>query len=472
MLPKPTSAHRRPAVYIPPDLADATHVFVRRGGVQPSFASPYEGPYRVAERTNAGYRVLLPGGRIETVALCRLKPAHIDVDDILEDPEQNLDDARPPSPRPPGRPPGVRTRTPQATDRVTRQSRQRSAAQPRTTPGDGTPNNRPNQPSAQPDENIGDGTPNNRPMSSQPPAPSRPTDIAPSSVGSDPPTSSRLSSRVPVNLRRRQQNVASDSGARPRRPVPTASSDVRRPTPHIAEFNRVPVEPSAQLRTEAYRSESLHADEDEPSNQPSLFELGDIRDALAGRLAPDPGPLPATSYNSNQSAERSSSRHQVDPPVDPTTLGATAAPPIRFSSTHRQGQEGRRFFSDVRPKGNSSRLRPDVSAIYDHLGILTDSEASSPLHSASASSAGGRVESARPPPHPSAAPRHVPSSSYSSVVLSESIPPPITHRESSSPLPVYTVLPERIHPSTTTAESSEPQGLSSSLPSSSVISYT
>ena len=32
MQPKPTSAHRKPAIYIPPELADATHVFIRRGG--------------------------------------------------------------------------------------------------------------------------------------------------------------------------------------------------------------------------------------------------------------------------------------------------------------------------------------------------------------------------------------------------------------------------------------------------------
>ena len=67
--PTPTSAHRQPQVHVPPDLATATHVFVRRGGVQPTLASPYEGPFRVASRTASGVKVHLPGRGIEEVAL-------------------------------------------------------------------------------------------------------------------------------------------------------------------------------------------------------------------------------------------------------------------------------------------------------------------------------------------------------------------------------------------------------------------
>ena len=123
--PTPTSAHRQPRVYLPSTLDTASHVFVRRGGVQPSLASPYEGPFRVAERTAAGFRVHLPGGRIETIALARLKPAHIAADNVKEMQPQDLNDARPPSPPPPDRPPGVRTRQPQPTDRSTRQNSRR-----------------------------------------------------------------------------------------------------------------------------------------------------------------------------------------------------------------------------------------------------------------------------------------------------------------------------------------------------------
>ena len=127
--PTPTSAHRQPQVHVPPDLATATHVFVRRGGVQPTLASPYEGPFRVASRTASGVKVHLPGRGIEEVALARIKPAFVD-----EDPENDsldLDEEVPPSPPPPGRRPGVRTRFPEPTDRQTRAqqaTKQRPAA--------------------------------------------------------------------------------------------------------------------------------------------------------------------------------------------------------------------------------------------------------------------------------------------------------------------------------------------------------
>ena len=100
--PIPTSAHRQARVYLPNHLDTASHVFVRRGGVQPSLATPYLGPYRIAERTDAGYRIHFPGGRIETTALARLKPCHIAAEESEEvDPQPQP----PPSPQPPPPPP-------------------------------------------------------------------------------------------------------------------------------------------------------------------------------------------------------------------------------------------------------------------------------------------------------------------------------------------------------------------------------
>ena len=58
--PKPTSAHRRPAVYLPGELENATHVFVRRGGVQPSLTAPFEGPFRVSDRNDQNFDVVIP----------------------------------------------------------------------------------------------------------------------------------------------------------------------------------------------------------------------------------------------------------------------------------------------------------------------------------------------------------------------------------------------------------------------------
>ena len=130
--PKPTSHHRRPAVHIPEDLATATHVLVRRG-LQPSMTSPYDGPFKVLARNRDGFRIQFPGRPSDVVALSRLKPAFVSRDDIeaAERQEQDLEDQQPPSPPPPGRRPGIRTRQPEATTRVTRSQANRDNQPPR-----------------------------------------------------------------------------------------------------------------------------------------------------------------------------------------------------------------------------------------------------------------------------------------------------------------------------------------------------
>ena len=135
--PKPTSSHRRPAVYLPDELQTATHVFVRRGGVQPSLTSPYEGPFRIANRSPTNFDVHIPGRGVETIAISRIRPAHKADDDD----DQNLSDEIPPSPPRPGRRPGPRTRQPDATDRVTRQQARATVTDPNPLshdPGEGT----------------------------------------------------------------------------------------------------------------------------------------------------------------------------------------------------------------------------------------------------------------------------------------------------------------------------------------------
>ena len=117
--PKPTSNHRRPRTQIPQDLRTASHVFIRRGGVQPSLSDPYVGPFRVLAREDTHFRIEIPGRGPESVALARLKPAH-----MPEEFDEEAEPATPPSPPPPGRRPGWRTRQPAAADRVTRQGPQ------------------------------------------------------------------------------------------------------------------------------------------------------------------------------------------------------------------------------------------------------------------------------------------------------------------------------------------------------------
>ena len=95
--PVQTSAHRRPLVHLPEDLETCSHVFVRRGGIKSTLASPYIGPYRVVSRNSVNFIVAIAGRQNETVAICRVKPAYSSIDDA--------EAARPPPPRPPGRPP-------------------------------------------------------------------------------------------------------------------------------------------------------------------------------------------------------------------------------------------------------------------------------------------------------------------------------------------------------------------------------
>ena len=139
MQPVPTSAHRRPAIHLPDDLDSCTHVFVLRGGVQPTLTTPYEGPFRVLDRTPEGFRIEFPGRPSDIVALSRLRPAIVapaDDQATSQGAQPDLDDEVPPSPPPPGRRPGLRTRVPETTDRVTRSMSSRETETPRTGPGD------------------------------------------------------------------------------------------------------------------------------------------------------------------------------------------------------------------------------------------------------------------------------------------------------------------------------------------------
>ena len=118
--PTQTSAHRRPQVHLPQDLETCTHIFVRRGGVQSSLASPYVGPFRVVRRNNQNFVFAVPGRPNETVAISRVKPALCSPDDA--------DENEPDSPPPPGRRPRPPPGTPQP-PRRNRRRRPRASAQ-------------------------------------------------------------------------------------------------------------------------------------------------------------------------------------------------------------------------------------------------------------------------------------------------------------------------------------------------------
>ena len=126
--PMPTSAHRKQRVQLPDNLREASHVFIRKAGVQPCFAAPYSGPYRVVSRKDTYFKVAMPGRGTESVALARIKPANIEADD--PEGEDLPAPVTPPSPPRPGRPPGWRSRPPAPTDRRTRQQDSQDAPLP------------------------------------------------------------------------------------------------------------------------------------------------------------------------------------------------------------------------------------------------------------------------------------------------------------------------------------------------------
>ena len=114
--PTATSAHRRPRVYIPDELRRASHVLVRRGGIQPSLAAPYSGPHKIISRDENSYRIAMPGGRPENISISRLKPAVMPTDEN----DQELTPSPPPSPPRPGRRPRPPRNPPPASTRRTR----------------------------------------------------------------------------------------------------------------------------------------------------------------------------------------------------------------------------------------------------------------------------------------------------------------------------------------------------------------
>ena len=234
--PTETSAHRRPVVHLPADLQQCTHVFVRRGGVQSSLASPYIGPFRVVSRDNANFRVAIPGRQNETVAISRVKPAYSTVDDA--------EDAAPPSPPPPGRPPRPprrRQRREDADAPPPRVPRQRGdAADPR--PPRRSPSPPPRLPSPTPsphghqdaDQQL---TPPRRPPRSpsrlRPASPEWPSLPSAPAVPRQPPPSSRLFSNPSSNgfaSRMALSRAQTASGAPPAaRPAPEEPEAPQRP---------------------------------------------------------------------------------------------------------------------------------------------------------------------------------------------------------------------------------------------------
>jgi hypothetical protein len=89
--PKPPRPWERP-VYLPKELSDCSHVYVRRDMVTRPLQPPYEGPFPVLERIDKQI-VINRDGKRDVISIDRVKPAHLD-------PAAPLPPCAPPPPHP------------------------------------------------------------------------------------------------------------------------------------------------------------------------------------------------------------------------------------------------------------------------------------------------------------------------------------------------------------------------------------
>ncbi len=112
--PRPVSHKNTPLpTSLPPGLMNSEFVFVRKDGVSPPLAQPYDGPYKVIRRSLHSFQLQI-GSRTEEVSTHRLKVCHAPADTAVAMPPKR---GRPPT-RPPPLPVMVRNhliKTPEST---------------------------------------------------------------------------------------------------------------------------------------------------------------------------------------------------------------------------------------------------------------------------------------------------------------------------------------------------------------------
>ncbi|BES94023.1 Reverse transcriptase (RNA-dependent DNA polymerase) [Nesidiocoris tenuis] len=126
--PTQTTHHGEPKVFVPAQLAEASHVFVRTDAVRTPLQPPYQGPFAVLKRSDKTFTVQM-AGRKSTISIDRLKPAFFSPSELsslpvpttTKDPNPTSVSATPPAA--------------QTSRRVTRSSTRSSA--PSTTPPKG-----------------------------------------------------------------------------------------------------------------------------------------------------------------------------------------------------------------------------------------------------------------------------------------------------------------------------------------------
>ena len=71
--------HTQRKTHVSMDLSKCTHVFVHRDAVRRSLQPPYDGPFKVHQRSPKYFTIIGSTGKHQTVSLDRLKPAYLDI---------------------------------------------------------------------------------------------------------------------------------------------------------------------------------------------------------------------------------------------------------------------------------------------------------------------------------------------------------------------------------------------------------
>lgn len=80
--PVPVSDHSKHKISVSPKLSECSHVFVRRDAVRKPLQPPYDGPYKVLNRQEKYFSILM-NNKQTNISIDRLKPAFLLNNDIV-----------------------------------------------------------------------------------------------------------------------------------------------------------------------------------------------------------------------------------------------------------------------------------------------------------------------------------------------------------------------------------------------------
>lgn len=98
LTPRPTSWHTNSPFYIPRELSNSTHIFLRQDHVRRSLEPPYAGPFKVVNRYEKYYTIEVRGKQIN-VSVDRLKPAYMTKENITPENQSTKPESEEPKTR-------------------------------------------------------------------------------------------------------------------------------------------------------------------------------------------------------------------------------------------------------------------------------------------------------------------------------------------------------------------------------------